>query len=916
MEVYVVGSPVRSVTGLYRLLDKQLRSLVRGMIPESLYCYADHIDNPVCFTGPRRGHGGDVRTWVLWRCQVGWKYHTENASFCPGGFTLCLRDRAEMHGNAPAFETFYIVKPGKEPMYLVRSVDYDVLWYIPEYSQCYQFWERAREREQAETVKSLRHEAWAPLLDTGTWLPHQSRYEDDSQWVTVDTDDIATQGLSRFLYRCIPRPWCYEQTLQLVWIAEWSEVSLHGSMKKATTLAECMDAESLVDWWWVCFVAEVSVVVKKLLEVCPSPGAVASSSHSPCDLPFMELDGEATAKMKAREPPRTLFSCRGSGADSVVELYLGAGEWRSLPGVTVDDNCFREWSSESRRYESKLGHVLLLLWFVDGGFRVPTIHYIAKVDSHVRRCNFEVPLFVRAAVDANIFVHAKVGSWVRKDVRLYEQLRDRDRALEYAQNFAGQVGLRREDRVFRGEDSVCAGGPGVGKTFGKILGMAAQRTRDGIPCVITSNLGHNRNQIVELLQRKLSPDVFERCVRVEGERNLDALARSRTLEVLVGKASASRLESHQRRWRLALEKDLPVCRVDVLFGFLWCAAVRSKEREDVGRGVFSSEAVKAYRVIVECILSFIPEAEERKSPEAEAGKRNKRERTGMVEASSSTAEAEGWRGNKRRRGGVVEASSSTAEAEEKKRKRPRGREMLVESQRNKRMRRDVVEDTPRLSGLWDSREKALRDLAQGRSQLEEKVKKLRVGCIARSSTIVATMDALTKPASLDKLAELCCDGRFLELIVIEEAGRVLKYSADMFLFLLRAHIRKETKITLCGDPCQIEYALDLSERCKARFGNSGVSTSVLADVMQGLVRRGVDDDGLLDTDFMEKVAASFDFVNRTLCSMRCRARVCGLVTELAPHCLPGAVEFWSTPVPSIDSVAPLWAPWLGSWGRE
>ena len=47
MDVYVVGSPVRSANGLYRLLEGQFRVLVKVMIEWSFHCSAEDIDNPV-----------------------------------------------------------------------------------------------------------------------------------------------------------------------------------------------------------------------------------------------------------------------------------------------------------------------------------------------------------------------------------------------------------------------------------------------------------------------------------------------------------------------------------------------------------------------------------------------------------------------------------------------------------------------------------------------------------------------------------------------------------------------------------------------------------------------------------------------------------------------------------------------------
>ena len=78
------------------------------------------------------------------------------------------------------------------------------------------------------------------------------------------------------------------------------------------------------------------------------------------------------------------------------------------------------------------------------------------------------------------------------------------------------------------------GGPGVGKTSGRVVQCLQDVCRKGeTRALLVSGLRQMRNLHVAMLKGFLEESVFSKHVRVVGSRGLDDLARSRTLPALI-----------------------------------------------------------------------------------------------------------------------------------------------------------------------------------------------------------------------------------------------------------------------------------------------------------------------------------------------------------------------------------------------
>ena len=90
------------------------------------------------------------------------------------------------------------------------------------------------------------------------------------------------------------------------------------------------------------------------------------------------------------------------------------------------------------------------------------------------------------------------------------------------------------------------GGPGVGKSSGIIADVINKCTSNGQPCFLGSSVQKVRNAHVSMLLLRLGVTLFERRVRVIGSRNLDELARSRTLPVFVNRDMMPHIVRHEQ----------------------------------------------------------------------------------------------------------------------------------------------------------------------------------------------------------------------------------------------------------------------------------------------------------------------------------------------------------------------------------
>ena len=105
------------------------------------------------------------------------------------------------------------------------------------------------------------------------------------------------------------------------------------------------------------------------------------------------------------------------------------------------------------------------------------------------------------------------------------------------------------------------GGPGVGKTSGRVVECIQDVCRQGEKrALLVSSLCKVRNLHVAMLQSALDAAVFSEQVRVVGSRGLDKLARSRTLPALVWQRMEPVVAAHEDR-RIGLRTSLRQRRV-------------------------------------------------------------------------------------------------------------------------------------------------------------------------------------------------------------------------------------------------------------------------------------------------------------------------------------------------------------------
>ena len=92
------------------------------------------------------------------------------------------------------------------------------------------------------------------------------------------------------------------------------------------------------------------------------------------------------------------------------------------------------------------------------------------------------------------------------------------------------------------------GGPGVGKTSGRVLDCLRDVCGEGSKrALLVSGLCKVRNLHVTMLRNVLGETVFCEQVRVVGTRGLDDLARSRTLVALVWQHMATLVSNYEDR---------------------------------------------------------------------------------------------------------------------------------------------------------------------------------------------------------------------------------------------------------------------------------------------------------------------------------------------------------------------------------
>ena len=154
------------------------------------------------------------------------------------------------------------------------------------------------------------------------------------------------------------------------------------------------------------------------------------------------------------------------------------------------------------------------------------------------------------------------GPWAGHGRRLFELVGDRSKATAAADKVSQILPVRgmldcllpptadapEQASRERGGVYLALGGPGVGKTSGRVVECIQDVCRQGQKRVLlVSSLCQVRNMHVAMLQSALGAAVFFEQVRVVGSRGLDKLARSRTLPALVWRRMEPVVALHENR---------------------------------------------------------------------------------------------------------------------------------------------------------------------------------------------------------------------------------------------------------------------------------------------------------------------------------------------------------------------------------
>ena len=171
------------------------------------------------------------------------------------------------------------------------------------------------------------------------------------------------------------------------------------------------------------------------------------------------------------------------------------------------------------------------------------------------------------------------GPWAGNASRLFELAGDRNKATEAASKVTQILPVRgllscllrsstdilehmAEDK---GSIYLALGGPGVGKTSGRIVDCIQQVCREGKKRVLLiSSLCQVRNMHVQMLVNTLSAGGFLEQVRVIGTHGLDKLAQSRTLPALVWQRMEPMVVQYEHRLTLLYAAGTRVVALAVL----------------------------------------------------------------------------------------------------------------------------------------------------------------------------------------------------------------------------------------------------------------------------------------------------------------------------------------------------------------
>ena len=173
--------------------------------------------------------------------------------------------------------------------------------------------------------------------------------------------------------------------------------------------------------------------------------------------------------------------------------------------------------------------------------------------------------------------------------------------------------------------------------------------------------------------------------------------------------------------------------------------------------------------------------------------------------------------------------------------------------------------------------------ARERCSLDTLVKQTQALVMEKARIVVSTTGTVLKSST--KKPFITAVPAQLDLLAFDEGSHLTEFEKQFTCAHLSSFITPRTTLALVGDPTQLSRSLKCLPVLSGVFANAGVATSSLHHVLQQAFDEKLDAHAFVQY---------FDFLNRYRPSHRCPLAAAEVVSSLAPLCLPGPRELWST----------------------
>ena len=601
---YVLGPPTQSghdVTDLVSSVMRQTADL--GSAPFTLR----DLEGPVRYDsswvpgGRRNVLRQGLEVAELWTGQVSWHDPALARSF-----SVIVMDQEYLehsHGhrrNVPGFETFVVGvlqgdKQGVSRVYEWRTSPertwrYRGLWLMPLGDDS--------DRHRRQAVDALGSGSWQLLHDLECLFtaPDAARASRRARrgrathvWGCHEAlrpprlDVILPFGLDKFLTSLVQRPRSFEQLCRALWEMERSgreHASMPGWYRDTCASSLVASSEHLQQWWWANIMGAAGSAVQQLLAcVDRERPTVAVAVRG---LSFRHYRTLGRNPVVSVDHTTLIDECKNAGI-SLGLMDLGTGEKSIVRGVCTGGYipCASADADGDEDYSisSQAQRLVQVTWTlvqdersnmrqaqddasVSQAFHRTSMHYITKFDTAKRWFLFEEDVIVTYPEHMRFDISVVFGPWAGHGRRFFELAGDRSKATAAAAEVSQVLPVRGmlqrllpASALAPGEAPhegagvyLALGGPGVGKTSGRVVECIQDVCRQGKKrALLVSSLCKVRNLHVAMLRSALDESVFCEQVRVVGSSGLDELARSRTLPALVRQRMAPVVAAHEDR---------------------------------------------------------------------------------------------------------------------------------------------------------------------------------------------------------------------------------------------------------------------------------------------------------------------------------------------------------------------------------